>query len=168
MIVKQIIKSRILADCWKKHPKYGTIPIEIYVMSAISSTAYTYPAPRPWDCARCGGDSDWIEGETVRGHPNICPLLEFFEDHHYYYLILPYTIPESVPQSYGEVRDPPKDLFDLVETFPQGLPPSLIRSYLGQIADALSFLHMKGIGKPSRPLFGGDIMVVVSTSGHQR
>jgi len=75
----------------------------------------------------------------------ICPLLEFFEDHHFYYLILPYTIPDRMP-AYGEIGDPPpKDLFDLVEAYPQGLPPALIRSFLGQIADALSFLHMKGI-----------------------
>lgn len=146
VVVKQIIKSRILADCWKKHPKFGTIPIEIYVMSAISSATYTLPATRPWHYARFSGDSDWIEGEKIHGHPNICPLLEFFEDHHYYYLILPYTIPERLPASYGVVdHPPPKDLFDLVETFPLGLPAHLIRSYLGQMADALSFLHMKGI-----------------------
>ena len=64
VVVKQIIKSRILADCWKKHPNFGTIPIEIYVMSAISSASYTLPAVRPWHHARFGGDSDWIEGEN--------------------------------------------------------------------------------------------------------
>ena len=116
-------------------------------MSAISSSSYTLPPPRPWNPARLGGDSDWIEGHSVHGHPNICPLLEFFEDHHFYYLILPYTIPDRMP-AYGEIGDPPpKDLFDLVEAYPQGLPPALIRSFLGQIGDALAFLHMKGIGK---------------------
>jgi len=114
-------------------------------MSAISSASYVLPAPRPWNPARIGGETDWIEDNSIHGHPNICPLLEFFEDHHFYYLILPYTIPESIP-IYGEFGDPPpKDLFDLVEAYPQGLPPALIRSFLGQIADALSFLHMKGI-----------------------
>jgi protein-serine/threonine kinase len=117
-------------------------------MSAVSSASYTLPAARPWHYARFDGESDWVEGKSVRGHPNICPLVEFFEDHHYYYLILPYTIPDSNPDFHGEVGDPPpKDLFDLVEVYPLGLPPFLIRSYLGQIADALAFLHMKGIGK---------------------
>ena len=163
VIIKQIIKSRILADCWKKHPNHGTIPIEIYVMSALSSTSYKLPAPRPWDPLRfhpdVSSDSDdeltstpitmrkgWHEGDVVHGHPNICPLIEFFEDRNYYYLILPSSTPRPLPPPNPP---PPGDLFDLVELHPQGLPPHLIRSYLGQIADALSFLHARGIGKLS-------------------
>lgn len=79
----------------------------------------------------------------MKGHPNICPLLDFFEDNHYYYLILPSTIPEPLPNQ----PIPPSDLFDLVESYPEGLPPNLIRTYLGQIADAMSFLHARGIGR---------------------
>ncbi|KAJ7103484.1 kinase-like protein [Mycena belliarum] len=148
LIIKQIIKSRILADCWKKHPKHGTIPIEIYVMSSISQTTYILPPRRPWDPERAPSadddspsETEWIEGKVVNGHPNICPLLDFFEDNHYYYLVLPSTLPEQLPDQ----PSPPSDLFDLVETCPQGLPPFSIRSYLGQIADALAFLHERGI-----------------------
>ncbi|KAF8528143.1 kinase-like protein [Hysterangium stoloniferum] len=147
LIVKQVIKSRILADCWKKHPKLGTIPIEIYVMSAISNTSYVLPPRRPWDPSRLGiphtghVTSDWEEAAVTKGHPNICPLLDFFEDAHFYYLVLPSTSPPPGPD--GEPL--PSDLFDLVEMYPQGLPAHLIRSYLGQIADALCFLHSKGI-----------------------
>ncbi|KAF5356226.1 hypothetical protein D9756_003801 [Leucocoprinus leucothites] len=152
LVIKQVIKSRILADCWKKHPVHGTIPIEIYVMSAISNTSYVLPPRRPWDPARHkatkSGDEvddklqdDWFEGKVIKGHPNICPLLDFFEDNHYYYLILPSSIPERSPNE----APAPSDLFDLVESFPQGLPPSSIRTYLGQIADALTFLHSQGI-----------------------
>ncbi|TFK41111.1 kinase-like domain-containing protein [Crucibulum laeve] len=151
LVIKQVIKSRILADCWKKHPKHGTIPIEIYVMSAISNTSYVLPPRRPWDPARLKPkksqstpdkpEDDWVEGKVVKGHPNICPLLDFFEDQNYYYLVLPSTTPEHVPNE----PPPPSDLFDLVEAFPQGLPPSSIRNYLGQIADALCFLHSHGI-----------------------
>jgi serine/threonine protein kinase len=85
---------------------------------------------------------DWYEGKVVKGHPNICPLLDFFEDSHYYYLILPSSTPEQSPNE----PPAPSDLFDLVESFPQGLPPASIRTYLGQIADALTFLHSQGIG----------------------
>ncbi|TBU35195.1 kinase-like protein [Dichomitus squalens] len=143
LVIKQIIKSRILADCWKRHPKFGTIPIEIYVMSAISTTHYVLPPPRPWDPLRNKPDvkQDWVEGKIVSGHPNICPLLDFFEDNHYYYLVLPSTTPEPNPDE----PSPPSDLFDLVESYPHGLPPDLIRTYLGQIADACAFLHSKGI-----------------------
>ncbi|KAL1707357.1 kinase-like domain-containing protein [Schizophyllum commune] len=144
IVIKQVIKSRILADCWKRHPKYGTIPIEIYVMSAISHTSYTLPPRRPWHPGRLDPealDDDWVAGKVVKGHPNICPLLDYFEDSHYYYLLLPSSTPAVRP---GEPH-PPSDLFDLVESYPQGLPPSSIRTYLGQIADALSFLHSHGI-----------------------
>jgi len=143
LVIKQIIKSRILADCWKRHPKFGTIPIEIYVMSAISSTSYVLPPRRPWHPSRLDPNAkdEWVEGDIVQGHPNICPLIDFFEDIHYYYLVLPSTTPEPEPDQ----PLPPSDLFDLVESYPNGLPAPLIRSYLGQIADAMSFLHAKGI-----------------------
>lgn len=150
MVIKQVIKSRILADCWKKHPKHGTIPIEIYVMSAISGTPYALPPRRPWAPSRFSSTDEsaeeWVEGQFVNGHPNICPLLDFFEDSHYYYLILPSTTPKQQPDQ----PPPPSDLFDLVETFPQGLPTRSIRTYLGQIADALGFLHSQGIGELQR------------------
>lgn len=107
-------------------------------MSSISNTSYILPAPRPW-CPR--QDDEWTEGKVVKGHPNICPLLDFFEDSHYYYLVLPSTTPEHAPN-----ESPPSDLFDLVEAWPHGLPPNLVRTYLGQIADALCFLHSHGIG----------------------
>ena len=114
-------------------------------MSAISTTHYVLPPPRPWDPLRNKSDAqhDWVEGKLVSGHPNICPLLDFFEDNHYYYLVLPSTTPEPRP---GEPQ-PPSDLFELVESYPHGLPPDLVRSYLGQIADAVAFLHSKGIGE---------------------
>lgn len=121
-------------------------------MSAVSATSYVLPPRRPWDPQRLsiptlekpdGSENQWIEGKVVKGHPNICPLLDFFEDNHYYYLVLPSTTPEQ------KVNEPPpaSDLFDLVENYPQGLPSFLIRSYLGQMADALCFLHSKGIGR---------------------
>jgi protein-serine/threonine kinase len=166
LIVKQVIKSRILADCWKKHPKHGTIPIEIYVMSSISNTSHVLPPRRPWDPARPfiphpdPPQSDWEGGAVVKGHPNICTLLDFFEDAHFYYLVLPSTSPPTLPHG-----DPlPSDLFDLVELYPQGLPAHLIRSYLGQIADALCFLHSKGIGVSTTSLPACPIDHIISAS----
>ena len=123
-------------------------------MSSISNTSYVLPARRPWDPSRSSPpgltpsaqasplDFEWVEGKVIKGHPNICPLLDFFEDNHYYYLILPSSVPEPLPNQ----PIPPSDLFDLVESHPDGLPPYLIRTYLGQMADALAFLHSKGIG----------------------
>lgn len=114
-------------------------------MSALSSTKYVLPPRQPWHPRRFQRSIDLDEkaGQIVLGHPNICRLLDFFEDSHFYYLILPSTIQPATAGS----KSPPSDLFDLVESYPQGLPPDLIRSYLGQLADALCFLHSKGIGK---------------------
>lgn len=118
-------------------------------MSAISSTAYVLPPRRPWHPTRLDPDAEandpWIEGKVVYGHPNICPLIDFFEDNHYYYCVLPSTTPEPIPDQ----PPPPSDLFDLVESYPNGLPAHLVRTYLGQIADAMCFLHSKGIGTSS-------------------
>lgn len=113
-------------------------------MSAISNTSYVLPPRRPWDPSRSfpSVETEWTAGKVVKGHPNICPLLDFFEDNHYYYLVLPSTTPGTEP---GE-ENSPSDLFDFVESYPEGLPPSYIRSYLGQMADALCFLHSHGIG----------------------
>lgn len=92
---------------------------------------------------------EWDEGKIVRAHPNICPLVDFFEDRNFYYLILPSTLPSLDSTSHADAAiglpPPPKDLFDLVEQHPVGLPAHLVRSYLGQIADAMAFLHMRGI-----------------------
>ncbi|KZO91211.1 kinase-like protein, partial [Calocera viscosa TUFC12733] len=104
LIIKYVIKSRILADSWKRHRQYGTIPIEIYVLLFL----------------------------TNRGHDNITKLLEFWEDAHYYYLVMPF-------------EEPGTDLFDLVEANPAGLAAYDVRSLFGQIADAVEFLHSKGI-----------------------
>lgn len=183
LVIKQIIKSRILADCWKRHPKYGTIPIEIHVMSAISASSYELPPRRPWDPTRFSlpaltehttdtsskdevppTDLDWVAGKIVKGHPNICPLLDFFEDSHYYYLVLPSTTPVQQPDE----PPPASDLFDLVESFPQGLPPSSIRSYLGQLADALCFLHAKGIGEWIEIQQISEILILVVLSPSRR
>jgi protein-serine/threonine kinase len=121
-------------------------------MSSISSTSYVLPSRRSWDPLRVSvapsqdvstADDYWEDGKEVKGHPNICTLLDFFEDANYYYLVMPSSTREPTPED----PSPPSDLFDLVERYPNGLPPSDIRTYLGQIADALSFLHMKGIGK---------------------
>jgi protein-serine/threonine kinase len=129
---------------------HGTIPIEIYVMLAVSSAAYSLPPVRPWDPYRGSTPpapppnsafpiNVWEEGKIVTGHPNICPLIDFFEDKNFYYLILPSALPPP------DAEPRPKDLFDLVEVHPQGLPPLLVRSYLGQIADAMAFLHNRGV-----------------------
>lgn len=98
----------------------------------------------PWnELPQKDAEDDWIEGKIIKGHPNICPLLDFFEDSHYYYLVLP----SSTPEHLSDGPSSPSDLFDLVESYPQGLPPSKIRTYLGQIADAVAFLHSHGIGE---------------------
>ena len=57
------------------------------------------------------------------------------------------TLMSASQDEYLSLPPPPSDLFDLVETYPQGLPAHLIRFYLRQIADAVCFLHSQGIGE---------------------
>ena len=38
-----------------------------------------------------------------------------------------------------------QDLFDYVDAAPDGLPASEVSSILGQVADALAFLHAMGV-----------------------
>uniref|UniRef100_V5F3K3 Protein kinase n=1 Tax=Kalmanozyma brasiliensis (strain GHG001) TaxID=1365824 RepID=V5F3K3_KALBG len=49
VIIKYIIKSRILADCWRRHRVLGPIPVEIHVMDQLRRIAYVAPTKaRPW------------------------------------------------------------------------------------------------------------------------
>jgi protein-serine/threonine kinase len=112
-----------------------------------------------------GGDVnplEWhakISAETVknRGHPNICKMLDFFEDREFYYrecllvyLYLGRGIICWYYGFYGSLVVMPRfgvglDLFDRVESAPDGLPAFEIRSLLGQLSDALRFLHANGV-----------------------
>ena len=83
-----------------------------------------------------GSAAKYLQGELKispeRGHPNICKLLDFFEDREFYYMVMP---------RFGSGLD----LFDRVEACPDGLSSFEIRSLIGQLADAVRFLHSNGI-----------------------
>ncbi|OWZ63057.1 hypothetical protein AYX15_04874 [Cryptococcus neoformans] len=174
VIIKYIIKARILADCWKKHKVLGPIPVEIHVMDQLRHLLYTPPRHmNPWDPARSrsgaikpdgasrsdseavstlgapgspGSGSEngrlftstqkhiaeEIKSSPQRGHPNICKLVDFFEDKEFYYLVMP---------CFGNGMD----LFDRVESQPSGLESFEVRSLIGQLSDAVQFLHANGI-----------------------
>ncbi|EPQ27440.1 uncharacterized protein PFL1_04978 [Pseudozyma flocculosa PF-1] len=174
VIIKYIIKSRILADCWRRHRTLGPIPIEIHVMDQLRRLPYhPPPEPLPWspsrprsaeeyrhrqELGRSGGDPRTARlprspstgrrdlapaFETAQGpdeqsppkpmsHPNLCQMLDFFEDGEFYYMVMP---------RFGTGQD----LFDYVESAPDGLDTFEIRSIFGQVADALRFLHANNI-----------------------
>ncbi|SPC61177.1 related to serine/threonine-protein kinase [Ustilago sp. UG-2017b] len=153
VVIKYIIKSRILADCWRRHRVLGPIPVEIHVMDQLRRIAYVPPVkPRPWAPKRPKTLEEYrarkrLEAErgealgktgssaptaTATSHPNICRMLDFFEDHEFYYLVMP---------CFGRGQD----LFDHVESAPDGLAASQCRSIFGQVADALWFLHANNI-----------------------
>lgn len=83
-----------------------------------------------------------------RGHPNICKLLDFFEDKEFYYSECKLKLSEGamlmklvVMPRFGSGVD----LFDRVEASPTGLAAFDVRSLIGQLADAVRFLHSNGI-----------------------
>ena len=123
MVIKYIIKQRILADCWKKHKILGPIPVEIHVLDHLRRIPFSDVLNRP-------PTTDQPHPET--GHPNICSVLDFFEDAEHYYLCMP---------CFGRG----KDLFDHVDAAPDGLPLPEVQSIFAQIASAIAFLHMHGI-----------------------
>ncbi|KAL8277370.1 hypothetical protein RQP46_010210 [Phenoliferia psychrophenolica] len=144
LIIKYVIKQRILADCWKKHKILGPVPIEVHVLDHLRRVPYL---PRPPGRRRKLGvlqrrdSAPSVKEGTVTGHPNICGMLDFFEDGEFYYLVMPQAGADpSQPHLSGG-----QDLFDYVDLHPDGLPPQSIRHILSQIADALFFLHEHGI-----------------------
>lgn len=142
VIIKYIIKSRILADCWRRHRVLGPIPVEIHVMDQLRRIPYNAPLkPRPWSPSRPKTVEEWrsrrrnstaSERAVATSHPNLCQMIEFFEDHEFYYLVMP---------CFGKGQD----LFDYVEGAPDGLAIAQCRSIFGQVADALWFLHLNNI-----------------------
>lgn len=133
LVLKYVIKQRILADCWKKHKILGPIPIEVHVLDHLRRVPYVpRPAFHYLDSVGAGGrrgggagggggrkaqvvrrDSApkldlWTGGEgggaVITGHPNVCGLLDFFEDTEYYMLVrrlfLPFLLP-LVPSGSG-------------------------------------------------------------------
>ncbi|TNY17533.1 kinase-like domain-containing protein, partial [Rhodotorula diobovata] len=164
LVVKYVIKQRILADCWKKHKVLGPIPIEVHVLDHLRRVPYE-PRPRlNYLSRRSGGTRKSIgPGQHVRrdsapqldlwhggadgapvqtGHPNVCPLLDFWEDAHYYYLVMPSATAE--PTCSANPRRG-QDLFDFVDAHPDGLSPEPLQRILAQIADAVCFLHEHSI-----------------------
>ncbi|WFD34734.1 serine/threonine protein kinase [Malassezia cuniculi] len=138
-IIKYIFKSCILADSWRKHRIYGILPAEIFIMMQAQSLPYDPPTEVPpyiidreyWLERREKLLAEQRSGSST-GHPSVCGLVDFFEDPEYYYMVMP---------RFGEGRD----LFDEVETSTFGLDTPHVRCYLGQLADALAFLHENGI-----------------------
>lgn len=195
-VIKYIIKSRILADCWRRHRILGPIPVEIHVMDQLRRFPYRVPAhsaawgpeklwygaqehthtpPRtpgaagrelhlpdgddmpatPMQARRNTLVEDGTERQTpinkasAQGlmltpgaqqqqsppsatafttHPGLCTMLDFFEDDSFYYLVMP---------RFGQGTD----LFDYIESRPNGLSTREARVILGQVTDGVQFLH---------------------------
>ncbi|KAI8886614.1 Pkinase-domain-containing protein [Backusella circina FSU 941] len=59
-VIKYVIKSRILVDCWTRDRKLGLIPAEIHVLLNLQRIP----------------------------HENCCQMLEYFEDDDHYYIVM--------------------------------------------------------------------------------
>ncbi|KAM0791994.1 hypothetical protein ACM66B_007106 [Microbotryomycetes sp. NB124-2] len=151
VIIKFIFKHRILADCWKGHKVFNAVPIEVHVLDHLRRVPYAPKPPgrrradgayiRPVALQRRRDSAPSLKEGTLTGHPNICGMLDFFEDQNYYYLVMPHAgaDPDN-PEAPGG-----QDLFDYVDAHPDGLDPETIYRVLSQIANAVYFLHEHGI-----------------------
>ena len=145
LMLKYIVKQRILADAYKRHKVLGAIPMEIHVLDHIRRV-YRRPPPdhgndpiaaaqafRSAISAASPISANGKAGNPLTvGHPNLCGMLDFFEDAENYYLVMP---------CFGSGQD----LFDYVDLAPTGLTVADSRSILLQIVDGVAFLHSHGI-----------------------
>ncbi|KAK4052247.1 serine/threonine protein kinase [Microbotryomycetes sp. JL221] len=151
VIIKYIFKHRILADCWKGHKVFNAVPIEVHVLDHLRRVPYMPKPPgrrkpdgsyiRPVALQRRRDSAPSLKEGTLTGHPNICGMLDFFEDQNYYYLVMPHAgaDPDNPDAPGGQ------DLFDYVDAHPDGLDADTIFRILSQIANAVYFLHEHGI-----------------------
>lgn len=142
-MLKYIVKQRILADAYKRHKVLGAIPMEIHVLDHIRRVYRPPPQQPVQDPVQAASAFTMspgspslhhppIPGQILVGHPNLCGMLDFFEDAENYYLVM---------ACFGNGQD----LFDYVDAAPTGLSVQESRSILAQIVDGVSFLHMHGI-----------------------
>lgn len=143
LILKYIVKQRILADAYKRHKLLGVIPMEIHVLDFIRRI-YRGPGHAARDpvanLKRMHGiappvvptSAEQAANQSFYGHPNLCQMLDFFEDGENYYLVM---------SCFGIGQD----LFDYVDAAPMGLSITESKSFLVQIVDAIAFLHSHGV-----------------------
>lgn len=142
-MLKYIVKQRILADAYKRHKVLGVIPMEIHVLDFIrriyrgpghpsrdpvSQLKKMHGIPPPTAPAT----AEQAANQSLYGHPNLCQMLDFFEDTENYYLVM---------SCFGNGQD----LFDYVDAAPMGLTITESKSFLTQIVDAVAFLHSHGV-----------------------
>ncbi|KAI8061868.1 kinase-like domain-containing protein [Gilbertella persicaria] len=60
VVIKYVIKSRILVDCWTRDRKLGTVPVEIHILHTLRK----YP------------------------HENLGNMIDYFEDADHYYIVM--------------------------------------------------------------------------------
>ncbi|KAH9818532.1 kinase-like domain-containing protein [Melampsora americana] len=142
LIIKYIIKQKILADCWKRHKVLGPIPVEIHVLDHLRRVSYRpsligAEASNPVLTNEVGDGVSTNRTNTAispqrTGHPHICGILDYFEDADYYYLVMPF---------FGDGLD----LFEYIDSRPEGLGSEEVRRIFGQILDAVCFLHERNI-----------------------
>ncbi|KAI8640276.1 kinase-like domain-containing protein [Parasitella parasitica] len=60
VVIKYVIKSRILVDCWTRDRKLGTVPVEIHILHTLTK----FP------------------------HENLGDMLDYFEDEDHYYIVM--------------------------------------------------------------------------------
>ena len=59
-MIKYVIKSRILVDCWTRDRKLGTVPVEIHILHTLKK----FP------------------------HENLGDMIDYFEDDDHYYIVM--------------------------------------------------------------------------------
>ncbi|CAO1632228.1 unnamed protein product [Parajaminaea phylloscopi] len=168
-VVKYIIKSRILADCWRRHRILGPIPVEIHVMDQLRRFRYDAPTDEPpWSPSKLWPRTPHrrqSSGATASSPSSVrTPMLErrpslsldgldradprarkarlgVAHTHPALCTMLDFFEDESFYYLVMPRFGHGTDLFDYIESHPCGLETNEARCILGQVADGISFLH---------------------------
>ncbi|KAG2185191.1 hypothetical protein INT44_001981 [Umbelopsis vinacea] len=99
VVIKYVVKSRILVDAWTRDRVLGMLPLEIHILHTLRRIP----------------------------HPNICQILDYFEDDDHYYIVM-------------SLHGDGMDLFDYIE-LNRDIRQDQVRAIFRQVAEAVQHLH---------------------------
>ncbi|KAI8579256.1 hypothetical protein K450DRAFT_272041 [Umbelopsis ramanniana AG] len=99
VVIKYVVKSRILVDAWTRDRVLGMLPLEIHILHTMRRIP----------------------------HPNICQILDYFEDDDHYYIVM-------------SLHGDGMDLFDYIE-LNRDISQNQVRAIFRQVAEAVQHLH---------------------------
>lgn len=113
VVIKYVIKSRILVECWTRDQVLGNIPTEIHILHTLKKIPHK-------------NISDMRKLNYIMSYLCLLVIVDYFEDDDHYYIVMEYH--ETM------------DLFDYIE-YNERVDESNVRKIFKQLALAVQHLH---------------------------